>query len=119
MSIASALAVSGAVIVLGGPAMGVAPSFDALSKAGLGLAALGIFYLVPVVLISMWGAQILNPAAMGFLLTAEIVAGVGSSALFLDQPFGIFEVAGTILIISGAMIEVASAPSTEDRNSPG
>ena len=116
VAVSGALAVSCAIVFIGGASMGSTPSLDVFAGAGWELAALGLLYLVPIVFMSMWSAQRLNPAAMSFLLTAEIISGVGSSALLLDQPFGIFEISGAILIIAGATLEVAAtAPRRRQR----
>ncbi|MEL7543765.1 MAG: DMT family transporter [Pseudomonadota bacterium] len=70
------------------------------------VAAAGIIYLTPVMLVTLWGTSQISPATLGFILTAEIISGVASSALFLGERFGWPEAAGTVLIIIGAVIEV-------------
>jgi drug/metabolite transporter (DMT)-like permease len=69
-----------------------------------------------VLLVTLWAAQRLAPAAMSFLLTAEIVAGVVSGAVLLAEPFGWPEAAGAGLIILGALVE-AGAPVGAARRS--
>jgi len=69
------------------------------------LLPLGLLYLAPVSAITLWGATQIPPAMMSFLLALEVIAAVASSAFLLDQPFGSFEVLGTVLIISAAMVE--------------
>ncbi len=66
---------------------------------------LGFFYLVPVSAITLWGATQIPPALMSFLLTLEIIAAVASSAVLLGERFGLIELLGTALIISGALAE--------------
>ncbi|MEO0619280.1 MAG: DMT family transporter [Pseudomonadota bacterium] len=68
--------------------------------------AAGVVYLTPVMLVTLWGTSQISPATLGFILTAEIISGVASSALFLGERFGLPEAAGTVLIIGGAVIEV-------------
>ena len=72
----------------------------------LACALLAIFYLAPVTAITLWGATVIPPAMMSFLLTIEVIAAVISSAILLGEPFGLIEFAGTILIIVGALTEV-------------
>ncbi len=84
---------------------------------GLGLGAL---YILPVVLVCFWGALTLPPGKLGFLLTGEIVSGLLSAALFLDQPFGWPEGLGAILICAAAASEAMArdgpaAPPTAHR----
>lgn len=67
---------------------------------------LAIFYLTPVTALTLWGATVIPPAMMSFLLTIEVIAAVISSAILLGEPFGLIEFAGTLLIIAGALTEV-------------
>ncbi|MEP3276226.1 MAG: DMT family transporter [Stappiaceae bacterium] len=66
----------------------------------------GAFYVLPVMLVTLWGALRFSPATMSFVLTAEIISGVGSGAIFLGEPFGWPESLGAILIGLGATVEV-------------
>jgi len=78
---------------------------DVLPAVGLGM-GIGIVYVLPMLAVTLWTAQQLSPATLSFLLTAEILSGVASGAVFLDEPFGLFQVAGAALIIIGALSEV-------------
>ena len=53
------------------------------------------------------------------LLTAEIVSGIASAALLLDEPFGLPEVVGSIAILGAALVEVLAQrePHTRGGNS--
>lgn len=66
----------------------------------------GSAYLAPVILATLWSASRLSPATLSFLLTAEIISGVGSSALLLDERFGAPEAIGAVLVMLAATIEV-------------
>ncbi len=66
----------------------------------------GAIYLAPIIGITLWGAKRLLPVTISFLLAAEILSGITSSALFLDEPFGWWEVTGTIMIISGVVTHI-------------
>jgi drug/metabolite transporter (DMT)-like permease len=68
----------------------------------------GVFYLLPLLFITLWGAGQLPPATMSFLLTIEVVVAVASSAYFLGLQFGIIELIGTSLILAGAVWEVVT-----------
>lgn len=101
---------AGAVLAFGGAAAGRWPGgAEALGAAPLALVT-GVVYLVPVLLVTLWAAQRLAPAAMSFLLTAEIVSGVVSGALLLAEPFGWPEAVGAGLIILGATAEAVAPP---------
>lgn len=56
----------------------------------------------------MFGKNLL-PATISFLLAAEILSGITSSALFLDEPFGWWEVTGTAMIIAGVIAHIVFA----------
>ncbi len=73
---------------------------------------IGFLYLLPVTLVTLWGASRIPPAMMSFILTLEVIAAVGSSAILLDQRFGLVELLGTILILSGAMVEMLRVQKT-------
>ncbi len=65
-------------------------------------------YVLPIMVMTLWSARRLAPATLTFLLTAEIVSGVASSAVFLDEPFGAMQLLGSALIVFAAMSEVLS-----------
>ena len=90
-------------IVLG---QGTVFSGDA-TVTGAGVGALsGVLYVLPIMVLTLWSAQRLPPATISFLLTAEILSGVISGALFLDEPFGAMQAAGAMLILIAAVSEV-------------
>ena len=63
---------------------------------------------------TMWGAFRLPPAVMTYLLSVEILGGVLSAALFLDERFGWFEIGGAAFILSAVLVEVMwSKPVTK------
>lgn len=84
-----------------GEAMPTATSMPALGKS----LAVGAIYLLPVLGVTLWSAQRLPPSLLSFLFTLEIVAGVLSGALLLDEPFGLYRLSGGVLIIAAALIE--------------
>ena len=106
----SALCTGGLVVALnGGDAAALPAAADLAGVAPLALAS-GLLYLAPIILITLWSALVLPPATLSFLLTAEIVSGVASSAVFLDERFGLPEGAGALLVALGAVFEVVSEP---------
>ena len=78
-------------------------------------AGLGIGYILPVLALTVWSAQRLAPATLSFLLTAEIVVGVLSGVLLLDEPFGPWQALGAALIVLGALSEVLPGPRLSAR----
>ncbi|MEO1490616.1 MAG: DMT family transporter [Pseudomonadota bacterium] len=55
---------------------------------------------------TVWGAFVLPPAVMSYLLSIEIVSGVLSSTLILGERFGVFEMGGAACILGAVFIEV-------------
>lgn len=103
-SMAAAVAVSGLCIVLfGGFSLPMRSIGTEMIVVSIGF---GAVYVLPVMTVTLWGALRFPPATMSFVLTAEIVSGVGSAALFLGEPFGWPESVGTLLIALGATFEV-------------
>lgn len=80
---------------------------QAVPAAALGLGlGMGVVFVMPVLLLTLWSALRLAPATLTFLLTAEILSGVISAALLLDEPFGVLQALGAAAIILAAMVEV-------------
>ena len=69
---------------------------------------MAVFYIIPLLALSLWSAQRLAPAVFSFLLTGEILSGVISSALFLNEPFGWMQIMGACLIVVAALSEIFS-----------
>lgn len=87
--------------VAGDMGLGLVPVFQ-----GIGI---GLVYVLPVMLITLWSAQRLAPALLSFLLTAEILAGVLSGVLLLQEPFSALQGLGAVLIVFGAVAEILPA----------
>ncbi len=82
------------------------PGNDTLVLAILVALGSGAIYLAPIIGITLWGAKRLLPATISFLLAAEILSGIASSAMFLNEPFGLWELAGTIMIIGSVIAHI-------------
>ncbi|MEM7043204.1 MAG: DMT family transporter [Pseudomonadota bacterium] len=82
-----------------------------INSGDVGLAVLlaiaaGAIYLAPIIGVTLWGATRLLPATISFLLAAEILSGITSSAIFLDESFGWWEITGTAMIVAGVIAHV-------------
>ncbi len=62
--------------------------------------------MLPITYLTIWPATVLSPGRVGMLLMVEVIVGVGSAAILTDDTFGLRELAGTILILSAAVVEV-------------
>lgn len=64
---------------------------------------------------TLWGAFQLPPTVMTYLLSLEIIGGVFSSAVFLDERFGWFEAGGAVCILSAVLVEVLAQRQTREK----
>ncbi len=93
------------IAVVGGPELGKFPDLDTLIAHGYVPLLIGALYYAPLIALSLWTSSLIAPALMCFLLSMEILSGIGSSFLLLDEPFGLNKFVGTIFIILGAIVE--------------
>jgi drug/metabolite transporter (DMT)-like permease len=78
------------------------------------LLAIAAFWLVPTAGLSLWGAGQLSPVRSALLLMFEVPVGVISSVLLTDEPFGLRELIGGVLIVSAAIIDVLLVPQAPE-----
>jgi drug/metabolite transporter (DMT)-like permease len=76
------------------------------------LIIIGAFWLVPTAGLSLWGAGQLSPVRSALLLMFEVPVGVISAVLLTDEPFGIREMTGGVLIVGAAIIDILLVPQT-------
>lgn len=81
------------------------PGFGELRLAWHWIALVAVLML-PVTFLTIWPATVLSPARVGMLLLMELVVGVSTAALLLDEPFGAREISGTLLILAAGIVEV-------------
>lgn len=71
------------------------------------LAAFGLIWLLPGMYMTLFGADHLQPGQVAIFLMLEVVIALVSSAVLIDEPFGLREVAGAILILGASLVEFA------------
>ena len=109
LSLVTALAATLTALLFVGLTWGVEMP-PAVNVLGTGIGALvGMIYVLPILLLTLWSAQRLSPAVISFLLTAEILSGVVTGAVFLDEPFGPMQAAGAAMVLLAAALEVVPA----------
>lgn len=78
-----------------------------LAATVIWLAAFGLIWLLPGMYMTLFGADHLQPGQVAIFLMLEVVIALVSSAILLDEPFGLREVAGAILILGASLVEFA------------
>ncbi|MFN0043533.1 MAG: DMT family transporter [Alphaproteobacteria bacterium] len=68
--------------------------------------AVGGLWLVPKVIIELWGASRLDPGRAGIILLLEVVAAAVSASYLSGESVGLREVIGCILVIGAGLVEV-------------
>ena len=86
--------------------LGGLPGLDELRAAWRWILLVAVLIL-PVTFLTIWPATVLSPARVGMLLMMELIVGVCSAAWLTDEPFGTRELAGTLLILTAGVVEVA------------
>ena len=83
------------------PAVTLAPAAIVVAVAGISVASgIGI----------LWGVRLVSPGRAGLLLMMEVVTGIASAAAFAGERFGVAQVAGSMLIVAAALVEVLPVP---------
>jgi drug/metabolite transporter (DMT)-like permease len=75
------------------------------------ICAFALFWMLPVVWLTLFGASRLPPARFAMLLMLEIVVGLTSVSLFTDEPMGPREIAGALLILAASGAESVFVPT--------
>ena len=82
-----------------------APGLAMVTAAGFWILVAGLGFVLPLWILSLWAARSVSPARATLIFMAEVCVGVGSAALWADQPFGVRETIGTIFVLAAAMVE--------------
>jgi drug/metabolite transporter (DMT)-like permease len=82
-----------------------APSMAVLSAVSPWIALAAFAFIVPLWVLSLWAARSVPPGRATLIFMAEVCVGIGSAALWADQPFGLREALGTALILAAAAVE--------------
>lgn len=67
--------------------------------------AAGFIWVVPAMVLSLWGAARLSPGRASILMTSEVIVGVGSAAWLAGEELGAAKLLGGLLIISASLLE--------------
>ena len=106
-----ALPVGLLVYVLLGDITGPAgwPGLDILIGALPWIIAAAFIWVVPAMVLSLWGAGRLSPGRASILMTSEVVVGVGTAVWLAGEDLGWHKIVGGILIVSASLLETWQA----------
>lgn len=70
--------------------------------------AFAVFWVVPVIWLTFYGASRIDPARVGIFLLLDVAIGAVTASVLAGEPFGTPEAVGAVLIISAAFVEAWS-----------
>jgi len=82
-----------------------APEWEAIRNVLHWIVPVVLFLVIPPALAIMWGATVLSPGLLAILFMTEISAGTITAAIWADEPFGLREMSGVILITAAGIFE--------------
>ena len=86
------------------------------SSAAYWAIAFAVFWVIPVIWLTLYGASRIDPARVGIFLLLDVAIGAATASLLAGEPFGTPEAVGATLIISAAFLE---AWSYREERTPG
>ena len=108
----------GPAFVLAALIPGGESSFDlelrALADSAPWLMAFAVLWMLPVVWLTIFGASHLGPGRVAIFLMLEIVVGLTTASLLTDEPFGLRELVGAVLISGACGVEIGVARPSPD-----
>jgi drug/metabolite transporter (DMT)-like permease len=78
------------------------------------LVAFAVLWMLPVVWLTIFGASHLGPGRVAIFLMLEIVVGLTTASLLTDEPFGLRELIGAVLIGGACGVEIGVARPSPD-----
>jgi drug/metabolite transporter (DMT)-like permease len=80
------------------------------------LLAFALIWMLPLIWLTIFGASRLDPGRVAICLMLEIVVGLTTASLLTDEPFGLREFVGAILIMGAGAVEITAAcPRSPDK----
>ncbi len=81
------------------------PGFAALVRGLPWIAAATLIWVIPALVLSLWGAGRLSPGRASMLMMIEVLVGVGSAAWLAGEPVGWNKIIGGALIVAASIID--------------
>jgi drug/metabolite transporter (DMT)-like permease len=94
--------------------MGALPPFEDFRPYLPWIFGLALLWWVPTQLMLLWSVPKVSPGRIGILLMAEALFGSITAALFSDEPFGVRQIVGGVLILGAALADTLIGPSRSD-----
>ena len=107
--------IASVIVLLLRPEFATPPSFTALSPQAMAALVVIAIASLPVNIIILWAASLLSPARVGLLMLLEVVCGIAVASVITDEPYGLMEVVGTILILAAGVVDIFQ-PGTAKEN---
>ena len=82
-----------------------APSFGQMQPTLVWLFPFMAIIVIPGAFASLWGPKFISPGLASLLMMTEIIFGSITAAIFANEPFGLREITGVLLIASASLIE--------------
>ncbi|HEX9699756.1 MAG TPA: DMT family transporter [Acidobacteriota bacterium] len=87
-------------------AFGPPPAWSELAAVLPWLVLTAVAFLIPVMCGLLWGSQRIDPGRLGILLQLEAIVGILSAAVLTEEPFGLVEILGAVLVIGAGAADV-------------
>lgn len=81
------------------------PALSIILDAAPWIAAAAFIWVVPAMVLSLWGAGHLAPGRASILMTTEVIVGVGSAVWLAGEDLGWHKIIGGVLIVSASLLE--------------
>ncbi len=95
----------GLVFILAMGEMDAWPGMAILVQGLPWIAAATLLWVIPALVLSLWGAGRLSPGRASMLMMIEVLVGVGSAAWLAGEPLGWNKIIGGALIIAASVID--------------
>lgn len=97
-----------ALFLLFDPVLGATPTVTQVTAA-LGVAAVcAVLWFIPATIVVFWATKKLEPGRAMLLMMTEVIFATVSAAILTDEPFGLRELVGCILVATAGGIDALS-----------
>ena len=94
------------VALVAGGTPHLSPGAGALLGSAPWLQAFSLVWMLPVMWLTIVGASRLDPGRVAILLMFEVIVGLSTAAVLTDEPFGLREIVGAVLILAASGTEL-------------